>query len=200
LINGERIEYLTIANNVLGTLKRATLGTAAKDYYPVGTTLVDQGRFQTIPFKETRNVYTTATTTATSYSFGNLGLNTTTNATDQVEVYYGGILLRKPTTSTNILTMHDSSIAFDSGEVNSLGISSDIVLEPQFTIAISGTNYTVNLNLDAITSGTNLVVVHTTATDWYDSNDSLINDRSIQANFLRDNPATLPDKYHYGQL
>jgi hypothetical protein len=28
----------------------------------------------------------------------------------------------------------------------------------------------------------------------------LINNRSIQANFLRDNPATLPDKYHYGQL
>jgi hypothetical protein len=200
LINGERIEYLTISNNVLGNLKRATLGTAARDYYPAGTTLVDQGRFQTIPFKETRKVYTTATTNAVSYSFGDLGLNPLTTATNQVEVYYGGVLLRKPTISSNTLTMHDSSIAFDSGEVNSLGISSDIVLEPQFTIAISGTNYTVNLNLDAITSGTNLVVVHTTATDWYDSNDSLINDRSIQANFLRDNPATLPDKYHYGQL
>lgn len=200
LINGERIEYLTITNNVLGNLKRATLGTAARDYYPAGTTLVDQGRFQTIPFKETRKVYTTATTSATSYSFGNLGLNTLTTATDQVEVYYGGILLRKPTAPNNVLTMHDSSIAFDSGEVNSLGISSDIVLEPQFTIAISGTNYTLNLNLDVITSGTNLVVVHTTATDWYDSTDSLINDHSIQANFLRDNPATLPDKYHYGQL
>lgn len=200
LINGERIEYLTITNNTLSNLKRATLGTAARDHYPAGTMLIDQGRFQTIPFKETRKLYTTATTTATSYSFGNLGLNTSTTATDQVEVYYGGILLRKPTTSTNILTMHDSSIAFDSGEVNSLGISSDIVLEPQFTIAISGTNYTLNLNLDTITSGTNLVIVHTTATDWYDSTDSLINDQSIQANFLRDNPATLPDKYHYGQL
>lgn len=201
LIAGERIEFLEVHGNVLRNLKRATLGTAAKNYYPVGTTLTDQSRIQTVPFKENRKIYSTTATSATSYIFEGLSLNPLTTATDQVEVYYGGILLRKPTAANNVLTVHDISIAFDSGSTNSAGISSDTVLHPQFTIESSGTTCILHLALDSITSGTSLAIVHTTATTWYGKgDDSMITNTSIQANFLRDSRATLPDKYHYGQL
>jgi hypothetical protein len=223
LINGERIEYLTITGNILRNLKRATLGTAARDYYPAGTTLIDQGRFQTIPFKEniTRDVFEVGSdTTITSWDLVNIQLSTSTNQyglTDfdqQVEVYYGGRLLRKSTTSTNVLTIHDSRVSFDSGETNSSNISSDVVLQPEFTITTNtNAGYTLHLALSelststtattvtvGLTTGTRIVVVQTTATVWYNGDDSLVTNNSIQANFLRDKPATLPDKYHYGQL
>jgi len=205
LIAGERIEFSEVSGNILTNLKRATLGTAAKDYYPVGTVLLDQSRIQTVPFKENRKIYSTTSTTATSYTFEGISISSRASATDQVEVYYGGQLLRKPTANNNTLTVHDISIAFDSGEINSAGVSSDIILQPQFTIESSGTTCIVHLHLDNITTGTSLAVVHTTATIWNNVVDtattlSLINSTSIQANFLRDSPTALPDKYHYGQL
>jgi hypothetical protein len=62
LIAGERIEYMELSNNTLSRIKRGTLGTGAKDFYPVGTLIVDQGSSQTVPFKENIITYTTSTT------------------------------------------------------------------------------------------------------------------------------------------
>lgn len=198
LIAGERIEYMESSNNVLRRIKRGTLGTGTRDVYPINTILSDQGPSQTIPFKETVINYTTSTTGVSSYVLPGITFNPVTTATDQVEVYYGGILLRKPTNTP--ITIHDPLIAFDSGEINSAGISSDITLSPEFTIDVSGATSILNLNLTSITTGTRLVVIQRTSVDWYDTDGSLLNDTSIQANFLKDKQSALPDKYHYGQL
>jgi hypothetical protein len=198
LIAGERIEYMESSNNVLRRIKRGTLGTGTKNVYPTNTILSDQGPSQTIPFKETVINYTTSTTDVSRYELPGITFNPVTTATDQVEVYYGGIMLRKPTSTP--ITIHNPLIAFDSGEINSAGISSDIELSPEFTIDVSGKIGVLNLNLTSINTGTRLVVIQRTAIDWYETDGSLLNDTSIQANFLRDRQSALPDKYHYGQL
>jgi len=201
LIAGERIEYMELSNNTLSRIKRGTLGTGAKDFYPVGTLIVDQGSSQTVPFKENIITYTTSTTGGVSnYILPGIKFNSLTTATDQVEVYYGGILLRKPT--INSVTLHDPSIAFDSGETNASGISSDIELDPEFTIELSGETNILHLNSSIINinTGTRIVVIQKTAVDWYNDSVSLLADSSVQASFLRDKQSALPDKYHYGQL
>ena len=116
MISGERIEFFTIdyANNILGQLRRSTLGTGAKTVNELGTTVFDQSSIQTIPYTEKlliqntltnfhNNVYTISTVSSiVQYSsevntFVNDGitLSTLTNAADQIMVYYGGRLLNK---------------------------------------------------------------------------------------------------------
>ena len=122
LINGERIEFFEIAgNNILTQLRRATLGTGIVNNVPVGTDVFDQGIYQDIPFSDTvlvQSTFTSATTStypifqvsrevtfpyytatvssATFVSYGiSMSANTTIDGKDQIEVYYGGRLLRK---------------------------------------------------------------------------------------------------------
>jgi len=127
MISGERIEFFTIDynNNILGQLRRNTLGTGAKTINEIGTTVFDQSSLQTIPYKEQylyqntltnfhNNVYTISTVSSIIQYSSNLNtfvndgitLSTSTNkngsekgraatAVDQIMVYYGGRLLNK---------------------------------------------------------------------------------------------------------
>jgi hypothetical protein len=122
LINGERIEFFAITGtNILTQLRRATLGTGIVDNAPIGTEAFDQGIYQEIPFSDTvlvqstftsiststypifqtsREVkfpyYTATVSSATFVSYGiSMSANTTFAGKDQIEVYYGGRLLRK---------------------------------------------------------------------------------------------------------
>jgi hypothetical protein len=122
LINGERIEFFEIlGNNILTQLRRATLGTGIVNNVPVGTDVYDQGIYQDIPFSDTvlvQSTFTSATTStypifqssrevvypyatatvssATFVSYGiSMASNTAIAGKDQIEVYYGGRLLRK---------------------------------------------------------------------------------------------------------
>ena len=52
-IHGERIEYFTKVGNVLGQLRRGTLGTGTRKLYPVGMYVQDIGSSETIPYTET---------------------------------------------------------------------------------------------------------------------------------------------------
>lgn len=52
MILGERIEYFTKNGNILGQLRRATLGTGANDEYQIGTTVKPIGVNTTIPYKD----------------------------------------------------------------------------------------------------------------------------------------------------
>ena len=55
-VYGERIEYFTINDNVLGQLRRSTLGTSAKMSYPVGTIVQDIGPSETIPYNDINQI------------------------------------------------------------------------------------------------------------------------------------------------
>jgi hypothetical protein len=140
IINGERIEFFTIVNNVLGQLRRSTLGTAPCFNNEVGTRVIDQSPSQTIPFGE--NIYrqsqlTLSTTTtytistvnqivryninsANTGTFANDGITLSTiagiSAADQISVYYGGRLLNK------VGTYHqDIDLSYDSPNLHILG-------------------------------------------------------------------------------
>lgn len=147
LINGERIEFLKVENNVLSQLRRSTIGTGPKSYIPAGTQVVDQGLHQTIPYSETVKRQIQLTTNTTTYVISTL--TTMTNYTigsdivksdgitlqtgilditdvngnkvdvslkDQVEVFYGGKLLRK-----DGVYRHDETERYDSSQCNILG-------------------------------------------------------------------------------
>lgn len=52
-IRGERIEYFTINGNVLGQLRRGTLGTGTPTLHPMGSKVQDIGPSETVPYSET---------------------------------------------------------------------------------------------------------------------------------------------------
>jgi hypothetical protein len=191
IIAGERIEYMERNGNTLARLRRSTLGTGGKDY-PIDTLVIDQGLSHTIPYKEFKIKQIFTATNTTTYVMTDIRLNTSVTASDQVEVRYGGRLLRKPVVTGTSLIVHNPAISYDT------------VLSPEFNIIRSGTTGTLILSLlESITSGTQISVVQHIAPkgiDWYLDDGSLLDDSSQVARFLRERPAPLPDKYQYGQF
>jgi hypothetical protein len=113
IVDGERIEFFTVNGNVLGQLRRSTLGTAPSFYSEEHTKVIDQSPEQTIPTGETILVQTQLTSTATDtyfissstgilntgtyHQFNNNGITLVADhaAVDQIDVIYGGRRLRK---------------------------------------------------------------------------------------------------------
>ena len=111
IIDGERIEFFTITGNVLGQLRRSTLGTAPSFYSEQNTRVIDQSPDQTIPFTEQIRSQSTITTTSTVYPIittahtstslagtmvnDGIVLSTNVDGEKQVAVYYGGRPLNK---------------------------------------------------------------------------------------------------------
>jgi hypothetical protein len=140
-IAGERIEFF-ISNallNTIGQLRRGTLGTGILDGLPTGTAVIDQGPSQNIPVNETTIIENFVTTSSqTVFPLTQLHFVTTAPLTDQAEVRINGQLQLKPTTATVYST--DLSIALDSGETNSQGISNLTTITSYYTI----TNQIIN--------------------------------------------------------
>jgi hypothetical protein len=57
-INGERIEYFSKTGNILGKLRRGTLGTGAPTLHRVRTIVLDIGPTETIPYTDKHVVET----------------------------------------------------------------------------------------------------------------------------------------------
>ena len=100
-------------------------------------------------------------------------------------VYYGGRLLRKTS-----LDLHDRTVSYDTTA------SSIVTLAPEFTINTSTNAITLNIN-GGITSGTNITIVQRIGQIWTGS-ESLLTSNVVQAKFLRDKQAELPDINYYG--
>ena len=125
IIDGERIEFFQVNDNVLGQLRRSTLGTAPSFYSEQNTRVIDQSPEQTIPFSEKISVQSTITTTSTVYTILTQSHTGTSNAgiivsdgitldtgipgQDQIAVYYGGRPLNKVGTF-----YQDIDISYDS--------------------------------------------------------------------------------------
>jgi hypothetical protein len=153
LINGERVEFLTIQGNVLSNLRRGTLGTSPSDLVDVNTKVIDQGFIQTIPFSETilmqthmttstTNTYvisTVSTTSTTIYGDGIvLSTDTLIPAVDQIAVYYGGRLLNKTG-----LYYHDNSVTYDVNAVSIRGTTATTILLPVLENIADGDSYII---------------------------------------------------------
>ena len=198
LIDGERIEYMAKAGNSLTRLTRATLGTGAKAVYNVGTTVIDQGASQTVPFTESVLAQNFTATNTTTYTITDISFASIVNSHDQVAVYCGGVLLRKPTPTTVLHLVHDTTKSYDSGQYNS-----DITQLPEYEITTS----TGVLRLASMPAlGKTITVVQHLSSIWYEQGVTtpsngvqLLYANTVQAQFLRDQTSTLPDKYYYGQ-
>jgi hypothetical protein len=200
-IDGERIEYMSKIGNTLSRITRATLGTGARSVYSIGTTVVDQGASQTIPFTETIVSQQFTATNTTTYIITDIMFDAGITTHDQVEVFYGGSLLEKPTNAAVIRTAHDITIAYDSGEN-----AGEYILSPEYTITVtSATSALLNISIP-ILAGTTITVVKRQSSLWYEpgiatpaNGESLLTANTVQAQFLRYKPASLPDKYYYAQ-
>ena len=210
LIDGERIEFFVVVNNQLRQLRRSTLGTGSKDVFYAGTTVVDQGIGQTIPFKESKQTTSTFVTTATAtYSLaGWISFDTITDiygrpspaAIDQVEVRYQGIPLLKPGVlgaefSSNVLTsIHNSNVAYDSSSTAYTSTASgDTVVPYGFTINTATRELTLNTATVTLVEGAKLEVIKRTSTSWYNNTStSLARSTTAPAKFLSGVPAALP--------
>jgi hypothetical protein len=85
-IDKERIEYFTKTNNVLGQLRRGTLGTGIKEHGS-GTEVVDASGTQTIPYADT--VYTN-TFTGTGSAGQTVTLSQTPSSASELDIFIGG--------------------------------------------------------------------------------------------------------------
>ena len=150
LINAERIEFFQINGNALTQLRRGTLGTSPSTHLEIGTAVIDQGVEQRIPFSEnlhiqntftntTTNIYTISTdtvsrtypNTSTYVRCDGITLSTSTSLIDQIEVYYGGRLLRKSKdfyheTTASYTSIDSSSILGSISTVDLLPINSNV--------------------------------------------------------------------------
>jgi hypothetical protein len=195
LIDGERIEFFTISGNILGQLRRSTLGTGVKEIHYAGTEVVDQGSDQTVPFKEDKQTTSTivSSTSTFTYVLSNITFTTSTNYSDQIEVKYAGRTLLKPNLST---FKHDFTVAYDSNEVNTYNTASDSIVYNQFAIANNSNELIIYPDrIDGYVPGGRLEVIRRISRIWYDStnsNTTLSKNNTIQAKFLADKPAVLP--------
>ena len=193
IIDAERIEFMVKDGNVLRQLRRSTLGTGPAAISIAGTTVIDQSLQQTIPYNETTLIQTTSTT-ALTYTISTLtnsvvgdgiSLISGVDAVDQLNVYYGGRELRK-----RPVTIHDKTIAYDT---TSTSVS---ILPPEFAIVTATNQLVLNVS-DSTSINTEITIVQRKGYIWTGS-ESLLTSDVIEANFLREKEAVLPDIYYYG--
>lgn len=169
IIAGERIEFFQVTGNVLGQLRRSTLGTSPAFYLESGTKVLDQGSAQTINFADTVLIQNTFTNTLTNvYTISTASQSITypgtTNsvvcdgitfssyigipAKDQVEVYYGGNLLKK-----DGRYVQDTTVKYDGIAIPNEGFPTVATVSALPVLANVGDAYLV--------TATNQVWVHT---------------------------------------
>ena len=172
IIDGERIEFLQVEAGVLKQLRRGTLGTAPSFYSDTGTKVIDQSLSQTVPYGEViKNQYHFTTATTSSYSFAisklstattialntssvmfsdgiRLSTSTSINAVDQVQVFYGGRLLRKAG-----YFKHNTTVSYDSPDTKGINIGT--------TATVTDLPYAYEIGTAYIVTATNQVWVYT---------------------------------------
>jgi hypothetical protein len=208
IIGKERIEFYEIDGNKLKQITRGTLGTGIADEHPVNTEVFDFGPTQTMPYKDSVSVYEIIVRDGlpngkSVHVLETINIASGANAHNQVEVYVGGRKLQKPTSSTNPITKHDASIAYDSNETNSTGVASDVVQEAEFTIEpvadSTAKGYYKLILRDEPENGTEIKVVQKQGHIWYTAGSSTASNgvtlqraETPQATFLLERSSGLP--------
>jgi hypothetical protein len=106
-INGERIEYLTKTGNVLGQLRRATLGTGSPAIHKLTSVVLDIGPTETIPYNDefivessigdgsTKNIRLSYAPTKVDVDWYTDTIPANNGRSDEIEVFVGGYRLKK---------------------------------------------------------------------------------------------------------
>ena len=166
-IQGEKIQYLVKTGNVLKNLRRGLFGTAIRSSYAIGTTVVDTGHLEFIPYQETQekedfisdgtsNLIGPLTFIPEKTNINNWYRETIPSdygRCDYIEVFVGGRRLRKDATK-----MYNPSV----GAYSPAG---DIDVEAEFSV--DGTTENIRLTVP-VPAGTRITVVRRQGRLWYD--------------------------------
>ncbi len=199
IINNERIEYFTKVGNVLGQLRRGSLGTGIKTVHEAGSYVIDIGYKDTLPYLENQE-RTDFVSDGSTILIGPLDFtpkksnrNNWERITipaefgpcDEIEVFVGGKRLVK-----NSLTVFDESLGSSSP-------AADKVKEAEFSVD----GYTPYLRLtEAVPAGTRISIIRKLGKVWYERGESsaskgisLLSNTTPIATFIADKPTELPE-------
>jgi hypothetical protein len=191
-INGERIEYFTKTGNVLGQLRRATLGTGAPALHRVGTIVLDIGPSETIPYTD-RHIVETAigagNTTSVTLNYVPQVYEPKTNQRnkDVIDIFVGGYRLKK-----------DTFKLFEESNNHPYSPEGDSTFPPEFSV--DGESTTVTLT-NPVAENTKIVVVKKVGKIWTPLDEDLTYANTDIANFIKNTETVfsqyLVDKYQY---
>jgi hypothetical protein len=191
-INGERIEYFTKTGNVLGQLRRATLGTGAPALHRVRSIVLDIGPSETIPYTDRHIVETaigTGNTTSVTLNYVPQVYNPKTNQRnkDVIDIFVGGYRLKK-----------DSYKLFEESNNYPYSPEGDSTFPAEFSV--DGVTPDVTLTT-AVAENTKIVIVKKVGRIWTPLDDDLTYADTDIANFIKNTETVfsqyLVDKYQY---
>jgi hypothetical protein len=189
-INGERIEYFTKVGNILGQLRRATLGTGAPDLHRARTIVLDIGSSETIPYNDKHVIETTvsdgvATNISLNYTPKVYNPKPNQHDYDTVEVFAGGIRLKKVA-----YTLFEETNGYPYSPEGDSSYDEEFTADG-ITSGISLTN--------VVAENAKIVVVKKIGREWGEPD--LVHSNSDIANFIKNTEAVfsqyLADKYQY---
>ena len=181
-IEGERIEYFVRDGNVLKQLRRATLGTGAKDVYKVGTEVYQQGIDQNMPYKD-ETITLTLDGDGTSTEFQ---LDWTPSSVNEFEVFVAGKRMRK----NSIQSYQFETVDSNGDTVSAPQMDSpegDVTLVPEFTV--SGTTLTL---AEPAPENAKVIIIRKQGRIWSDPGTQLSKAEGNIARFLRNSTTDLP--------
>jgi hypothetical protein len=160
----------------------------------VNTTVIKDGQTATTTVFTSTEILSTGTI----YELTEIDFKGSANdMSRQVSVYYQGRQLKNSLTD---IQKQNVNVAYDSGEVSSIGINSTDIIPNEYQITQYLGRYFLEVFVP-ISVASELKIVKNSTQVWYDinSNSSLTDQNTEQIRFLRSSPARLPDKYLYGQ-
>ena len=181
-IEGERIEYFVRDGNTLKQLRRATLGTGAKDVYKEGTEVYQQGIDQNMPYKD-RTITLTLDGDGTSTEFQ---LDWTPTSVNEFEVFVAGKRMRKNSISSYQFETVDSN-GNTVGAPQMDSPEGDVTLAPEFTV--SGTTLTL---AEPAPENAKVIIIRKQGRIWTDPGTQLSKAEGNIARFLRNSTTDLP--------
>ena len=173
-VNGERIEYFVKEGNTLRQLRRGTLGTGVKELHTVGSKVFDQNISKTIPYID-NNIVQNITADGTSALFD---VMSSTGSIDELEVFVGGIRMRKNSISSFLPTFELDSPAGD------YETPADVLFNVR----------TQKIDLKQVPAvGTRITIIKKQGKIWNEGANSLGESNNSIARFLRAGTSELPE-------
>jgi hypothetical protein len=170
-IEGERIEYFEVEGNTLSQLRRGTLGTGPRDFYDIGTEIMDQSLSESIPYRDELISLIKLDDESTR-----IVLDWMPGSINEFEVFVGGKRMRK-----NAIQVFDSSIDQDSPEA-------DVVIPPEYTLE----NGNVLILTNKPPANSRVLVVRKVGKRWQNPGEQLRYATNAIADFIRGATTDLP--------
>jgi len=186
-VEGERIEYFKVEDNVLSQLRRGTLGTGPKDVYEVGTELMDQSTSETIPYRDEMVSLIALDDESTQLTLDWIP----TKGVDEFEIFVAGRRLRKNSISAYQFQEIDSEGNLITNIIDADSPEGDITLEPEFTLSIENNTAIVTLAEKPI-EATRVLVVRKLGKTWQLPGEQLRYADNAIADFIRGATTDLP--------